>query len=349
MKNIEIALTIIRLKALTLMLLLLIPVLLIGRNKPDTISFIHVTDVHFCNLTGYHPFIVQGRQHYGEVTEPLISFFHSIPEKLNSDFIVITGDMIDYYDAENVLGDMLDTQIEQFARLIDKTYIPAYLTLGNHDILSYLVDSESGRILSHQYHASHARAAWIRNLSCFRNGTYYSRTFQVDTTTYRLIFLDNAYYLPGRPADVPFTMDPYQLYWLDNELKKSGTDIEIIFMHMPLINPESSDLTPTRNKYFLDLEDTVAIKHELDAPDKDTLDLLSVLRQNSSARMVISGHMHSSVIHEVHFSDDYSLIHVMTGAFGRDSRNWRQIQLTEGSIILSFPGDTKRQFVISLN
>jgi 3',5'-cyclic AMP phosphodiesterase CpdA len=349
MKTPDSAFSTIRLRTIALMLLLLIPVLLIGRNKPDTISFIHITDTHFCNLAGYHPVIVQGRQHYGEVTDPLISFFRSVPEKLHSDFIVITGDMIDYYEGETALGDMLDTQVEQFARLLQKTHIPVYLTLGNHDIASYMVDPESGRGLSHQYHAGHARAAWIRNVPCFRNGTYHSLTFQVNTTTYRLIFLDNAYYAPGRPADVSFTMDPYQLYWLDNELKKSDTDIEIVFLHMPLINPEREDLAPTLNKYFLDPDDTVAIKHELKAPDKDTFDLFSVLRQNSSVRLVMSGHRHSSVTHEVHLSDDYSLTHLMTGAFGRDSRNWRQIQLTGSSIIISFPGDKRSQFVINLN
>ncbi len=349
MKTLHLAFTTIRLRIPALILFILIPVLLTGRNKPDTISFIHITDVHFCNLTGYHPVIVQGRQHYGEVTEPLISFFRSVPEKLQSDFIVMTGDMIDYYEGETESGDMLDTQVEQFARLIEKTHIPVYLTLGNHDLESYRVGSGS-ITYGHQPHAGHARAAWIRNVSCFRNGTYYSRTLQVDTTTYRLIFLDNAYYTPGRPENyTPFTMDPYQLYWLDNELKKSDTDIEIIFMHMPLINPSPDDLAASRNKYFLDLEDTVAIKHELKAPDKDTLDLFSVLRQNSSVRLVISGHRHSSVAHEVHLSDDYSLTHLMTGAFGRDSRNWRQIQLTGSSIIISFPGDTKSQYVISLN
>ena len=349
MKNTESAFSLTTYRILALKLFLLIPVFLSGQSKPDTIAFIHITDVHFCNLTGYHPVIAQGRQHYGEVTEPLINFFHSVPEKFQSDFIVITGDMIDYYEGETALGDMLDTQVEQFAHLLDKTHIPAYLTLGNHDIVSYMVDSESGRRLSHQYHANHARAAWIRNLSCFRTGTYYSRTFQVDTTTYRLIFLDNAYYAPGSQIDVPFTMDPYQLYWLDNELKKSDTDIEIIFLHMPLINPESADLAPTLNKYFLDLNDTVAIKHQLDAPVKDTLDLFSVLRQNSSVRRVMSGHRHISVTHEVQFSADYSLTQVMTSAFGRDPRNWRQIQLTSNSIIISFPGDTRSQFVINLN
>ena len=232
MKNSETANANIQLKVFTLIFFLLIPVFLIGQNKTDTIAFIHITDVHFCNLAGYHPVIAQSRQHYGDVTGPLISFFRSVPEKMQSDFIVMTGDMIDYYEGETALGEMLDTQVEQFARLLDKTHIPVYLTL---------------------------------------------------------------------------------------------------------------------NKYFLDLEDTVAIKHRLEEPGKDTLDLFSVLRQNSSVRLVISGHRHSCVTHEVHLSDDYSLTHVMTGAFGRDPRNWRQIQLTGSSIIISFPGDTRSQYTISLN
>ena len=325
-----------------------LPVSLTAIEKPDTISFIHITDIHICNLTPYHPVIAQRRQHFGQGVEPFTNFLKSAPGRLNADYVVITGDLIDFYEAETASGDMLDTEIEQFVRHTGVSNVPVYLTLGNHDVASYRVNSETS-YYSEQYNAGKARAAWIRNAPCFRNGTYYSRTFMVDTTTYRLIFLDNAYYSPQRtPESTAFTLDPYQLYWLDNELKQSDTDVEIIFMHMPLFNLAAEDLAPGRNKYHMNPADTVALHHKLNIPDTDSLSLYNVLKQNSSVRFMLTGHQHSGVIHEVQISDDYSLIHMMTGAFGYHPNNWRLIRLTRESIIICHPGDSRTQYTISL-
>ena len=100
-------------------------------------------------------------------------------------------------------------------------------------------------------------------------------------------------------------------------------------------------------KIVLNLDDTVAINHELQRSDIDPY-LLNVLEKNSSTRLIMAGHRHSSIIHDVRFSDDYSLTHVMTGAFAIDSRNWRLIQLTSERIIISHPGTARTQYTISL-
>src|SRR5690606_15323 len=223
-----------------------------------------------------------------------------------------------------------------------------YFALGNHDIASYWIDPGSNRITSHQDHSGQARASWIRNIPSFREGTYYSKVFHVGTTTYRLIFLDDGYYTPEGPKVNPFTMDPYQLYWLDRELKKSESDIEIIFMHIPLTDPDPADLVASRNKYHLDLKDTIPIKHEPDRAGRDTLDLFRILEKHSSVRLAVTGHKHSSVFHEILISESYSLPQLMTGAFARDARNWRLIQLTEDNIIISFPGNPRTQYQIPL-
>ena len=210
-------------------------------DKPDTVRFVQITDTHVCNLYSYHPVFVEKRKHFGEGFKPLEKFFETIPEKLESDFVVITGDMIDYYDAESVTGNMLDTQVEQFVRTLDASEVPVYMTLGNHDIASYWVNGESSYTWS-QFNSGEARATWIRNAACFRNGTYYSRTVEVDSAIYRLIFLDNAYYDPDRGDEIPpYIVDEIQLLWLEDELKKSDSDVELIFMHMPLLGGEGID------------------------------------------------------------------------------------------------------------
>ena len=319
-------------------------------QEADTVSFIHIADTHICNLNGYHPVIAKSRAHYGDGSLPLMEFLNSVPKQAGADFVVITGDMIDFYEGETLDGKILDTQVEQFSNLINNAHLPVFMSLGNHDICTYRVDNIDNRIASDQINANRARSSWIRNATCFRDGTYYSRVFQVDTTTYRLIFLDNAYYADNRQPDRPhFIIDPFQLHWLDNELKKSDSDIEIIFMHMPLFNPDRVDLEPTRNTYRLIPGDTVAHDHKLITADSESNDLYNVLEKNSSVRLILSGHLHSSIIHNVQFSDNYSLIHLMTGAFARDQRNWRQVKLTGNSIIVSFPGETREQYTIRLD
>lgn len=318
-----------------------------AKEKPDTISFVHISDIHFCNLDSYHPLFINERQHYGGIAEPLLNFLKTIPQKTKSNFIVATGDMVDFYEASTASGRMIDTQVEQFIKCLGASNVPVYMTLGNHDIASYWIDEESKK--SHQYNSMKARAAWIRNAACFRDGTYYSRVYQVDETTYRLIFLDNGYYSQGRGEEgvAPNIIDEYQLLWLDDQLKISENDVEIIFMHIPLLNPDRNDLQLSQNKYFLDISDTLAIPYERKNQTKDTSDLWRILERNASARIIFCGHRHSSVNNKVQFSNDYSLNQIMTGSFARDVRNWRLVQLTSDSIIISFPGINKTQYSIS--
>ena len=281
---------------------------------------------------------------------PLLNFLQTVPEKTKSDFIVATGDMIDFYEASTESGRIIETQVEQFVKCLDACNVPVYMSLGNHDIASYRVDDESS-YNSNQYNSMKARAVWIRNATCFRNGTYYSRVFQVGETTYRLIFLDNGYYSPasGKEGAAPNIIDEYQLLWLDDQLKISDNDVEIIFMHIPLIAPDKSDLQSSRNKYFLDMQDTLAIPYELKNRTKDNFDLWSVLEKNASAQLIFCGHHHGSVNNKVQISNDYSLNQIMTGSFARDIRNWRMVQLTSENIIISFPGINKTQYSISIH
>ncbi|KKL89305.1 hypothetical protein LCGC14_1916010, partial [marine sediment metagenome] len=216
---------------------------------------------------------------------------------------------------------------------LDVCDVPLYLTLGNHDIASYYVKT-GATYSSHMFNAGKARASWIRNTTCFRNGTYYSRIFQVDTTSYRLIFLDNAYKSPDRGKTGPYLIDQYQLIWLDNQLKESDSDVEIIFTHMPLIEAYEPD--PSKTGQVIDIKSVDAAS-----------DLVGVLEKNPSARLIFSGHKHRNLVYNYQFPGNYILTQVETGAFARDANNWRLIQLTVGSIIISYPGESRTQYLIS--
>ncbi len=332
MRNTEYPLKKVRQGISFLILLLLLPPTIFSQKKSEPVSFIQLTDTHICNLEGYDSTFVRKRQHYGQGVEPLMNFFATVPGKFQSDFVVITGDMVDFFEAETASGELEGTQIEQFIDILRLSEIPCYLSLGNHDIGSYPVTKAS----YNQYNAVKARANWTRNTDCFEEGTYYSKTMQVENTTYRLIFLDNAYYRPDRNRnETPYIIDQMQLLWLDNEMKKSEDDVEILFMHMPL---------------------TGGVKvgeAKSESPDQVMADtscaLYKVLKQNSSASLIFAGHRHQNAIHEFEISDDYTLTQVQTGAFARDPGNWRHIQLSAEQIVISLAGEENPEVVIPLD
>ena len=313
----------------------ILPVNALKSPEPDTLTFIHVTDIHACNLTGYHPFFVEKRQHFGKNIETFTDFLKSVPDKYEADFVIVTGDNIDYYEAETEKGGVLDTQVEQYSRLLDHCKIPVYLTLGNHDIASYRINSIPA-VSSNQLDAERARATWMRNIPCFKEGTYYSHVFKIDTVTVRFIFLDNSYYSTEEITDgvLPFIVDQFQLRWLDNQMKASPSDVEIIFMHIPL--PYG---TVTDNKTLLEPISIYSSKTR-------AYNMISVLEKNSSTRLIFAGHKHINSINNYVLPDGDNLTQVMTGAFGYDTASWRVIKVTKDNVLISFPGSSGIEHII---
>lgn len=304
----------------------------------DTLTFIHLTDIHFCNLTGYHPAFVQKRQHFGNAVATFPELLKNVPAKVNADMVIITGDNIDYYEAETEKGEMLDTQIEQYARLLDNSKVPVYLTLGNHDIASYRI-TPGPWTGSNQIEAEKARATWMRNVPCFKDGTYYSHIFRIDTVTFRFIFLDNGYYSTEEISDgeLNFTIDQYQLRWLDAQLKASPSDVELIFMHIPLPNAKQTD------------EKMLTEQTSLYSSKTDLFNLFSVLEKNSSTSLIFGGHNHINFINRYTMPDGDILTQVRTGALGNDKVNWRVIKVTKDKVLISRPGSTETEYTVQLN
>ena len=316
--------------------LMLIPVSVYPATKSDSLTIIHITDTHICYLTAYHPVFVQLRQHYGNGVEPLKHFFSTIPFQMGADLVVSTGDNIDFYQAETANGSMLDTQIEQYAHLIDFCPVTLLCTLGNHDISDCWVDSDS-TYDSHQYNTHQARAAWIRNIACFRNGDYYSRLYQVGDTHYRLIFLNNGY--RERKHPIPFIIDKIQLDWLNYQLQESKDDVEILFMHIPLPIEDANQDGIVFSKSPIKLDASLIASNGL----------LKLLNDNSSVRLIVTGHGHKNVIDDMTLPNGNKITQIETAAFGKDPRNWRLIRLTKQKILISAPGSAIVQYTISSN
>ena len=296
-----------------------------GYAQKDTLSFLHITDSHMMfNLENYNKDIVQHREYtrdYKEANNRFRQFMESTPLQTGADMIIATGDMIDFYDAETAGGNVLAYQIEQFARFLGQFDYPLYMTLGNHDVFSYNWGKD--RVVPNQLKTGAARASWIRTFDCFRDGTYYSRIYQIGETTYRLIFLDNAYYQFKKAENVvnPY-IDKPQLHWLKAELNASQEDVEIILMHVPFT--EQSALPESNNELY------------------------AALTAVPSVRLILAGHYHKGAIMPFPVAEGNEMIQVGTDALVAGAEKWRLIRLTEKEILVSSMGTKESERTISV-
>jgi 3',5'-cyclic AMP phosphodiesterase CpdA len=283
--------------------------------QADTLTFLHTTDTHLIfDIDDYHPEVVSRRKHYGYGIQPLRRLLDSVSTLGGIRFVAITGDLVDYYGAVTPRGVERSLQIERFGRLIREYPIPVFLNLGNHDIVAHGWDGQ--RMTSSQRIAGKARAAWVRSAEAFRDGTYYSRNFKVGATHYKLIFLDNGYNSAGalEPTKPPY-LDRVQLEWLKEQLNESANDVEIVLMHIPFTKDASGEFFQT-------------------------------LTSHPSAKLILSGHEHENKVTQIGIQNTVS--QVQTGAFARDTTNWRIIKLAENSILVSTPAGRQTELSLPL-
>lgn len=304
------------------LLLLSIGIPGLTKSNKDTLSFIHITDIHhiYNSADYYFEFIQKRLKHFNNDKHTLIKFLETVELTKKADFIAVTGDLIDFYEAETNYDELLGIQIEQFGQLINfTTNTKLYFTLGNHDIASY---PKKG---FHQNNSAIARIQWMKNIPAFVNGTYYSRIYKVGETTYRLIFLDNSYLSQNfrDRTQCQFVIDKPQLDWLKYQLNQSSEDKEIIFMHIPIPIQE-------------DTNGFVKESYEKYLHSTKTNSFLDVIKNtnSSSLQLIIAGHRHIDLISKFNFNNNFNFIQVMTSAFGHDENNWRLFQLTESEIII---------------
>jgi 3',5'-cyclic AMP phosphodiesterase CpdA len=293
--------------------------------QQDTLSFLQVTDAHMMfNLENYDPDIVHHREYtrnYKEANTRFNEFMATVPEKTGSDMVIATGDVIDFFDAKTVNGHTVANQVELFARFLEQYHHPFYMVLGNHETFSYRWGKD--RVIPDQLKTGAARAAWIRNFDIFRDGTYYSRTFQVGGAKYRFIFLDNSFYRFTKDENVvPPYIDKPQLHWLKAELTASDDEQVIVLMHIPFT--EKSVLPESNNELYQALTGVASVK------------------------LILSGHYHKNAVMHFPAKGGNEVIQVETSALVSSADNWRLIQLTEDQISVSFTGSPDDELVIPL-
>lgn len=291
--------------------------------QKDTLTLLHITDTHqMFNLENYDKDIVHHREYTRGYKDGNLNFKHfmeNTPEQTGSDMIVATGDLIDFFSSTTPQGEDLEYQVEEFARLLDVYHNPLFLTLGNHDIFSYIWGEN--KVIPNQLQAERARATWIRNFDCFRDGTYYSRTFEVGKTNYRLIFLDNSFYRFKKEENMvnPY-IDKPQLHWLKDQLNKTENEIVIILMHLQLT--EESALPESNNELY------------------------AALSEASFVKLILAGHFHKGSVKKFPTGNDHEIVQVGTDALVNSADNWRLIHLTEDDILVSSMGTKDNQLSI---
>ena len=207
-----------------------------------------------------------------------------------------------------------------------------YLTLGNHDIATYWINDSTEKE-QFQLDAQRARAAWIRNISCFREGTYYSRSFDVNGTTLHFIFLDNGYSLGNGSY-----LDKTQLDWLEGQVKQFADEPTIIFMHKYLPAADlNGDGIVFSKKQTLSLNDQTC-----------SGGFLKILNENKNIKAMFCGHGHKNVSEWLSFPSGHKILQTETAGFARDSKEWRLIKFTADEIIVCSPGGHKKENVINI-
>ncbi len=292
---------------------------------PDTLTVVHITDTHICNFVNYHQALVSRRERYGNGFIPLKQFLCDFPKEHGADVIILTGDIIDFYEGEMPDGQMLPGNISYFSDLYKLCPVPLFMTLGNHDIASYFSNQKEKqsaiRINAHQ-----AQAAWIRNFPCFEKGVYYYRDYDIGRTAYRFIFLNDSY----KSADEEFGMiwDKEQLLWLDHVLSTSADRRVILFFHIPIPMIDVN-------------QDGIAFEQPPSGwpfPDSYDKGIMKILNQYPSIQAMFVGHNHKNVIEEMRLQAGHVIVQIETAAFGQDANHWRIIQFTESAIIIRRTG-----------
>ncbi len=278
----------------------------------SVLDFLHVSDTHVMDLGGVHPKIAAARKHYEPSAAAFTEFLESVARERRPAFVLHTGDLIDAYSFAGADREIVYRQVDRFRQIHDRSPLPLFLTLGNHDINHYGLAGEKEGIVADQSVAGRARADWIRASGSFRDGTYYSFERKVGATRYVFLVLDNGYY-GADPGSLggggvrQFDLERAQLQWLRRQAAAHRDDVVILAMHVPLGSDAASQA----------IKEAVAGCHKLP--------------------LVLAGHIHSESIEEIQIGSNRAL-QVRTGAFAQSPDNWRLIRLREDRIELSAVG-----------
>lgn len=203
-------------------------------NKAEgatTLNFVQISDDHLSTDSVNKSYRLTANSQ--ELLDDAIDEINHTP---NLDFVFFTGDVIDVPYEKNLL---------LFLDHANKLKYPYYTVPGNHDICV-------GGYLSKNLYVD-IMNKYNKNYKF--NNTYFSFTPKAG---YKVIALDN---IIDSRITANGELPQEQLDFLDKEMKEAGNNVILIFMHVPLKQPFSSD-----SHRLLNAEQMYRILHKYDNP-----------------------------------------------------------------------------------
>jgi hypothetical protein len=218
--------------------------------------------------------------------------------------VLITGDLIDGYLFEGPAGQPVPGPMEALRQIFERSPMPIYPALGNHDITRYRHELNHTAPAADQLIAADARAAWMVSIPNFSEGTYYTFSKQVGATKYLFLVLDDG---DGMKLNAEYSAA--QLAWIKRQLRGHTVEQIILAMHIPLAGANFWE------------------------------GLRPVLAETPNLALAIAGHRHTDGLDEVDLGGR-ELLQVRTAALFQGENNWRKFRLREDRIQIFATGKT---------
>ncbi len=226
-------------------------------SSANTLKFAQVSDNHLSTDTVNKAYRLTAQS--GQLLDDAIEVINQTP---NLDFVFFTGDIIDVPFEKNM---------KLFFEHVNKLKYPYYAVPGNHDLcLGGYLNRRLYVQLMNEYNKTYKF-----------NKTYYSFTPKVG---FKVIALDP---IIDTRLTAQGELPEEQLEFLDKELASAGNNTVLIFMHVPLKQPFSSD------------------SHRLVNADE----MYSILKKYNNPIGLFTGHYHTTKV-----TKEGNLVHVSTPA-----------------------------------
>jgi 3',5'-cyclic AMP phosphodiesterase CpdA len=270
------------------------------------VEFAHLSDIHIAKFKTAHPGMAKELDPKKDGVAHFFRALETLRRDVAPSFLLITGDLSDAYGYQGANGQMVYGQFEVFKSIFDRSPIPIFPMLGNHDITQYRVAPGKAKADGDQSIAGDARREWRRLIPNFRESTYYAFHKTAGATDYLFLVLDDG---DGPGLNAGYVAE--QLAWIKEQIAAHPQGPIVLAMHIPL---QGADFWPGLKPVLADAPNVV---------------------------LSIAGHKHTDGMDYVDLGSR-KLVEVRTAALFMSDGNWRKMRLREDRIEIFATGRKDR-------